>query len=588
MGILQTYRIKAPRCARPKRTIFGLPEACDLTFPRLGESRTWRWHPSGKSGETEHGLKTGVGSWQGRARDSLRSWPQIGLGTFRHPFLTLAVVAWTLFFPCLDAACGADRAGGSIEAALASITATELREHVSFLADPAFEGREAGSPAAQKAAHWLAEQLRQIGLTPAGVDGGFLQPFGQGMTNVLGLIPGSDAELAQQFIVVGAHFDHIGYGRKREGEPRVYPGADDNASGVAGVLELAEACSMVSLKRSVLVALWDGEEKGLLGSKHWAKSPTIPLQRIVISLNLDMVGRLRENSLQLVGVRSGGGWRRLFVLQNPGDLSLRFSWNLRPDSDHVTFFNVGVPSVMFHTGLHEDYHQPTDTAERINYEGAERVVRYAFVVLHDLANREELPKFRPEARDEKPPDEVARPLPRLGIECRPSSDTGPVEIVRVLEGFPAAEAGLQSGDRITKIAGQPLAAFEELLKTVATAEEVIELTVEKAEGAESRQVRIPLRGKPAPFGLLLGLDPADPGVAVVLDVVPLSAGATAGLKRGDRIWEIDGQPLGNDPLTAVEEWARNWQKYSSRPSLRLTIEREGRVIHIDLAHPSRN
>lgn len=511
------------------------------------------------------------------------------LSVFEWLILVLAVVLAAGGSPCQawDAG-GCGERGGSVESALASITAAEVREVVSFLAAPSLEGREAGTPAAQQAAQWLAEQVRQLGLAPAGTDGDFFQRFGQGMVNVIALLPGCDPELADQVIVLGAHFDHIGYGRRREGEPRIYPGADDNASGVAGVLELAEACTLVPLKRSVLIAFWDGEEKGLLGSKHWAQSPTIPRDRLVAAINLDMIGRLRENTLHLVGVRSGLNWRRLFVLQNSGELRLEFSWNLKPDSDHVTFFDVGVPSVMFHTGLHEDYHRPTDTADRINCDGAEKVLRYAFCVLYDLATREDLPKFRPEAKSEKPAEQPLEGLIRLGVECRFAGENGGIEVLKVLDGWPAKEAGIEPGDRITAVGDTPVGSLQDLVRNVAAAEKSLVLTLQKAGSAETRHVHVSLRGRPAPLGVIAGVDPADPEVVTVYDVVPLSTGERSGLRPGDRIWEFNGQPLGKEPVETLAEFAALWLKDTSCPTAVLTVEREGRLIRVPVAHPGRN
>ncbi len=499
-----------------------------------------------------------------------------------------------LYLVCAFASFPHTALGGSnsraIDSALASITAEELRESVFFLADPAFEGRKAGTLAAQRAARWLAERFRTLGLTPAGESGDYFQAFGDGMLNVLGIIHGTDPILAEQIIVVGAHFDHIGYRRSHDGENVVVPGADDNATGVAAVLELAEALMLVPVARSVLFALWDGEEKGLLGSRHWVKNSTVPLNRVKVAINLDMVGRLREDRLHVVGARSGVGWRRLFALQNAEGLRLIFSWNLRPDSDHVSFYEAGIPSAMLHTGLHEDYHRPTDTPDRIDYAGMERVVRYALRVIYDLGSRQTLPAFRPEAHKEKPWEELEVAVPRLGIECRQTGENGRgLSVLRVLPQSPAEKAGLKPGDCVLGVNGHEVVAFEEFAWLVASAQESVELLLEHAPEPERRVVRVPLRGKPWPFGLACKVDPADPGVAVVLQVVPGSPAAIAGIQPGDRIWELDGQRLGENPLENLEELAARWRADLAAPAISLTLEREGRVLRATLPpHPSRN
>ena len=137
---------------------------------------------------------------------------------------------------------------------------------------------------------------------------------------MLAILQGSDPKLRDQVIVVGAHYDHLGYGGRASLGPYgyIHPGADDNASGTAAVLELAKAFTILSAppKRSILFAAWDAEEKGLLGSKYWVAHPTVPLEHVVAAVNLDMVGRLRDDHLIVFGARSGYGWRRLLSSQN--------------------------------------------------------------------------------------------------------------------------------------------------------------------------------------------------------------------------------------------------------------------------------
>ena len=293
-------------------------------------------------------------------------------------------------------------------AALKSIKASDLQRHVSVLAGEAMEGREAGRSGGRAAAKYLAEQYTRLHLHAAGADGGFFQPFPPNYRNVLAIVEGSDPKLRNQVIVVCAHYDHLGYGGPAGLGPygRIYPGADDNASGTAAVLELAEATTFFvhPLKRSILFANWDGEEKGLLGSTHWASAPTLPLEHVSAALNLDMIGRLRDDRLTIYGSRSGQGWRRLLGLQNAETgLLLEFPWGILPNADHFPFFDRGIPVLMFNTGLHEDYHRPSDTAEHINEPGLERVARLVFGAICELAdNPVATPEFRSAAHYETP------------------------------------------------------------------------------------------------------------------------------------------------------------------------------------------
>ena len=189
------------------------------------------------------------------------------------------------------------------QAALDSIVAQEMGQTVDDLASPKFEGREAGSTGGHAAGDYLVERFRKLPLKPAGDNQGYFQSFGYGYRNILALLPGSDPVLKEQVIVVGAHYDHLGLGRPRDNNPpgTFYPGADDNASGTSGVLQLARAFSKMPIapKRSILFICFDGEEKGLLGSKHWTADPTLPLNRVRFMLNFDMIGALRRARARL-------------------------------------------------------------------------------------------------------------------------------------------------------------------------------------------------------------------------------------------------------------------------------------------------
>ena len=173
----------------------------------------------------------------------------------------------------------------SLAAALDSITRSELQRHIEVLADDTFEGREAGARGGQAAAGYIARLLQQCELKPGGDRGSYYQAFNSSCRNILASMEGSDPQLGQEVIVVGAHYDHVGYGTQRNSYGPwgyIHNGADDNASGVAGLLELAQALSHLPQRprRTILLAFWDGEEKGLLGSKHWVQTPTISLSRL--------------------------------------------------------------------------------------------------------------------------------------------------------------------------------------------------------------------------------------------------------------------------------------------------------------------
>ena len=185
--------------------------------------------------------------------------------------------------------------------AAATITTESVERHVGALADDTFEGREAGSRGGRAAAVYIVKHLQAAGLTGGGPKGSFYQPFGAGYSNILALLPGSDPELKNQILIVSAHYDHVGYGNRRNSYGPtgfIHNGADDNASGVAAVLKVVDAFSQLPErpKRTILFAFWDGEEKGLLGSEHWVGQPTVPLSKVMLMINADMIGHVRKSS----------------------------------------------------------------------------------------------------------------------------------------------------------------------------------------------------------------------------------------------------------------------------------------------------
>ncbi len=359
-------------------------------------------------------------------------------------------------------------------AALESITADELLAHVEVLAADAYEGRESGSRGGRAAAAYLVEQLEQLEVPGAAAEGEYYQSLYGGRRNILAKIPGSDPDLADEWIVVGAHYDHVGYGSRRTSFGPIgyiHNGADDNASGVAALLELAEALTTTKteLKRSVLIAFWDGEEIGMVGSQHWARHPTIPLRNVRLAVNIDMIGRLREGKLQLLGTRTGFGLRRLASVAEDPELWLDFSWEMEANSDHWTFVSRDIPTLMLHTGLHDDYHRPSDDVEHLNIEGIRTVSRYLFDLTVTAADADKLPAVRPRGRSESPrsQQQLERPLaplpegsptPRVGISWREDrAEPGVVFLTRIAKGSSAEAAGLELHDRILQIQGQDFA-----------------------------------------------------------------------------------------------------------------------------------
>ena len=387
-------------------------------------------------------------------------------------------------------------------AAAASIQAGDAGRHIGVLADDALEGREGGTRGGRAAAAYVVEQLERLGIQPAGDEGGYYQRFG-GMRNILAVIPGSDPVLAGELVVVGAHYDHVGYGTAATSYGPfgyVHNGADDNASGVAGLLEIAEAIGRLPERprRTILLAFWDGEEKGLLGSNHFVRVRPAGLagHRIVCSVNMDMIGRLRGGRLEVYGSRTAVGLREAVVQANSrgstgAGLDLVFVWDIEEDSDHFPFIAAGVPTVMFHTGLHDNYHRPSDDAHLVNLAGIEPVSRLALAFVQAAADSPEpLPEFRPACRGESNttrnrieaavPESAAGPGGRWGLGTRddPGEPGSPV-VVRVWRDSAAERGGLRVGDRILAIDAARITSQDDMVSRLRLAPTTIAVDVER-------------------------------------------------------------------------------------------------------------
>ncbi len=443
--------------------------------------------------------------------------------------------------------------------ALESITAAELRRHVEYLADDALEGRQPGTPGGRQAGDYLRAQLEERGIRGGGVDGGYFQPFEPSARNVLGFIEGSDPELKREVVLVGAHYDHVGYGNKENSAGpigQIHNGADDNASGTAAVLELADAIAQLPSppKRSILLAFWDAEEAGMLGAKHWVANPTVALENVVAAINLDMVGRLRDNLLTVYGSRSGYGLRRLVGEQNEfAGLKIDFSWEFEDDADHYALFQGGIPVLFLHTGVHDQWHSPRDDAELIDGQGISRVTQLAFDLLYELADNPERHRLRPEAGAETESlrkqlaGHKAKLPDRLGAAWRRQADSRHgVRISRIASRSPAARAKIRPGDRIVQFAGHEIRNSEQLTSVVMLAGHEAPVVVRRPRRAEPLNLTVELDGNPMRLGITWRTDEAEPGTVILTHVVPGSPAAEAGMQVGDRIYRVAGRDFADE------------------------------------------
>jgi hypothetical protein len=283
--------------------------------------------------------------------------------------------------------------------------------------------------------------------------------------NVAGILRGSDPKLKDEAIVIGAHYDHLGLGRSGgslapslAGTPHL--GADDNASGTSVLLELARVLSArrAELRRSVVFLAFSGEELGLLGSSYYTKNPLWPLEKTAAMINLDMVGRPKDGKLTVGGMGTSPIFKEVIEAANQNaKLQLSFQQSGYGSSDHSSFYVKDLPVLFFFSGLHADYHKPSDTADKILYADSARVGDLAMRVALDLASRDARPQFV-KVQEERPAGGGGTggygayfgSIPDMGEEVKG------VKFADVREGSPAAKAGLKAGDVLIEFAGKPI------------------------------------------------------------------------------------------------------------------------------------
>jgi hypothetical protein len=353
--------------------------------------------------------------------------------------------------------------------AATAITAAEIGEHVEVLASDLFEGREAGTRGERRAAAYLVGQLETCAaLQPDGPDGAWLQPFELELHdgpatahNVLARLPGSDPALRHEAIVIGAHYDHVGFGHNGNvldfGVHDIHNGADDNGSGSAALLDLATslAGSGWRPRRTLLFQWYSGEELGLLGSRHWVANPTHPVEDVAFMVNMDMVGRLTGRTLIVGGTGTSPGLADLArnACDDLGLVMIDDPPGGAP-SDNSSFYDAGVPALFLFTGLHPDYHRATDDSHKLDLPGARDVARLAERLVRAIDARD----ARPEFRSSPGMANVFTPRRWLGaaFEDAPPGAPAAVRVAFAIPSAPAAQAGLRDGDLLAEAAGAPV------------------------------------------------------------------------------------------------------------------------------------
>jgi hypothetical protein len=338
-----------------------------------------------------------------------------------------------------------------------------IKEDVAFLADDKLEGRQTGTEGEVKAAEYIKDRFKNLGLAPKGTDG-FFQPFtfkpktnpheevkfdanGDGTItgrNVVGFLDNK----AENTIIIGAHFDHLGYGGDgslHRGDKAIHNGADDNASGVAVMLNLISKLKETNTNNNYLFMAFSGEEMGLLGSNYFVKNPTIDTKAVSYMINMDMVGRLKDSSLAVYGTGTSPIFKQTLKSHNDNFKLIQKESGVGP-SDHTSFYLADIPVLHFFTGQHSDYHKPSDDIETLNYEGMELVSNYIFNIISDLNDNGKL-AFR-KTKSER---EQVRFKVGLGVIPDYMYDGKGMRVDGVSEDKPAIKAGIKKGDIVIQL-----------------------------------------------------------------------------------------------------------------------------------------
>lgn len=377
-----------------------------------------------------------------------------------------------------------------------------IEEDISYLASDALMGRATGTEGELTAANYIADRFKKLGLDPKGTEG-YLQEFTflpktdphkdteyvsmnsdstiTG-TNVIGFIDNK----ASNTIVIGAHYDHLGLGGDgslHRGEAEIHNGADDNASGTSVLINLASKLKGKNTNNNYLFIAFSGEEMGLLGSNYFVKNPTIDTKAVSYMINMDMVGRLKEDkTLAVYGVGTSPRFSQTLNALK-GDFKLVEKESGVGPSDHTSFYLADIPVLHFFTGQHEDYHKPSDDFDKLNYEGMYAISDYIFSFISEL-NESDKMAFR---KTKNESEDLPRFKVGLGVVPDYLYDGKGMRIDGTREDTPAVRAGLQKGDVVLKLGDHDVTDMTTYMKALSTFEKgdttkiVVERNGEKIE-----------------------------------------------------------------------------------------------------------
>jgi hypothetical protein len=370
-----------------------------------------------------------------------------------------------------------------------------IKTDVEYLASDELEGRETGTVGEAKAAAFIVKRFQSADVMPKGEDGYFQRFTKKVPANPHADAKASDPEInvknvigyldkgAPYTVIIGGHYDHLGYGAEGSlytGDKEIHNGADDNASGIAAMLAIAEYYSERKCDYNLLFIGFSGEEKGLWGSNYYSKNPTVDLDKVSFMLNMDMVGRLNdERKLAINGVGTSPSWDELLEsLKKPKFNTVTTESGVGP-SDHTSFYLQDLPVLHFFTGQHEDYHRPTDDSHLVNFKGISDIATYLIALIEE-ADGEKLAFTKTKDETTRNPEFKVT----LGVIPDYLFDGKGMRIDGVKEGRPASNAGMIKGDVVTKIGEFPVDDMMGYMKCLA-----------KFEKGETTKVQILRDGK---------------------------------------------------------------------------------------------
>jgi hypothetical protein len=380
---------------------------------------------------------------------------------------------------------------------------TKISEHVKTLSSDAMQGRGTGKEGEKMAADYIQKQFKKLKLKPLGENKTYLQAFpfkggahGEGEAGIANNIAGFLDNKAATTIIIGAHYDHLGMGDQGSSldanpQEKIHNGADDNASGVAGVIELARFLSTNSIteKNNFLFLCFSGEELGLFGSKYFTEHPTIDFANVNYMINMDMIGRLDPQTKMLMvhGTGTSPVWEPLVKKLESENVKIKTDSSGTGPSDHTSFYLKDIPVLHFFTGSHGDYHKPTDDWEKINYKGEADVLTVIAKLILELNVEPKLAflKTKTKQTGTRSAFKVT-----MGVMPSYSSEVEGLKVDGVTDGKPAQKAGIQTGDVIIQMGDLVIKDIQNYMEALGKFEKGQTIPVKVKRGEETITVNV--------------------------------------------------------------------------------------------------